>query len=299
MPDLTTYALLDCAAYDDAYEELTRGFPLVRWQSLFAGTPEADLVSAAPLLIELGADETGRHLRAMLLKFERMAPGVSWLESRYSLPVLAGMLTQRLPCQINDGESVLLRFFDPRILLGLPSALHADQKAWFFAPVQRWTAWEARRELYLGIDPAPVTGSAHLRYAVMPLALDQRQRERLMYYDKENLYDSIIAHWEATCPDAIEHFKPAILREIAAAAVARCTGYGLTGAADQHLFAGLMMEVSPSFDAHPAVQRYLRDKDTPPEERLSKMIAGLPDTVWHELEDKQRMEALFDHALAA
>jgi hypothetical protein len=297
---VTTYALLDCAAYENAFIELSAGYSLTRWQSLFADTPEAGLQSAAPILIDLDSAGDGMALRAWLLQLERVAPGVSWIDSEYSLPVLAGMLTNRLPCLIDGDKEVVLRFYDPRILLGLPSALDAKRKAWFFAPVLRWTAWEPRREEHYGIDAPPRPSADDMaRFGVMPLSLDLQQRERLMYYDREALYDSIVTHWEDTCPEAIDEIKPAMLREIAAAAVARCSSYGIDGAADQHLFAGLMMTVSPSFDDHPAVQRYLRDASLAPSERLDAMIAGLPDPVWQQLDTHQRMDALFEHAPAA
>ena len=93
------------------------------------------------------------------------------------------------------------------------------------------------------------------RFGVVPLSLALQQRERLMYYDREALYDRIVTHWEDTCTEAIVEIKSAMLREIAAAAVARCSSNGINGAADQHLFAGLMMTVSPWFDDHPTVQR--------------------------------------------
>lgn len=295
----TSYALLDCAAYDDSFTELSARYPATRWQSLFANTLEAELIAAAPLLIDLDSGGDGVRLRQWLLALERTAPGMSWIDSDYSLAVLAGMLARRLECEIDDGEKSILRYYDPRILLGLPSALTPSQKGWFFAPVKRWTAWEARRQQHYGIDAGAADAADMARFAVMPLVLDQRQRERLMYYDKENLYDSIIAHWEATCPDAIDDLKPAMLREIAAAAVDRCGSYGIDGAQDQHLFAGLMMEVSPSFDEHPAVRRYLTDAALAPGERLGAMIAGLPDSVWTQLETNQRMDALFEHAPAA
>jgi|GEM_PF-447965 len=294
-----TYALLDCASYDNAYDELRQRFSGVRWRSLFADTPEAALEASAPLLIDIGSAADGIALRAWLLGLERSAPGVSWIDSDHSLPVLASMLAARLTCQIDEGQAAILRFYDPRILLGLPSALTPSQKAWFFAPVRRWTAWEPRRAQHYGIDPAPASASDMARFSFMPLALDGGQRERLMYYDKENLYDSIIAHWEANCADAIDGITRPMLREIAIAAVARCSSYGITGAADQHLFAGLMMDVSPSFDEHPAVRRYLNDSALAPNERLGAMIAGLPDSVWLQLETNQRMDALFENAPAA
>ncbi|GGY55856.1 DUF4123 domain-containing protein [Pseudoduganella albidiflava] len=293
------FALIDLAAHDGAFDGLVAQFPTVRWESLFANTPEAHLLSAAPLLIDLDPAQDNKALVSWLVSKERLSPSVTWIKSRFGLQALAAMLTRRLTCRINDGEEVLLRFYDPRVLLGLPSALTPVQKKFFFAPVVSWTAWEFRRQAYYGIDAEPATAAEISAFSVMPITLDERQRERLMYYDKEALYDSIVTHWEENSPEAIGDMEPDMVREAAIAAVARCDSYGIHNADDQHLFAGLMMRVSPSFDAHPMVLSYLRDETIPPQERLSKMIDELPPAIWRQIGADKRYEALFEHALPA
>jgi hypothetical protein len=294
-----TYALLDCAAHDDAFAQLNAAFPTACWQSLFDGTPEAHLHSAAPLLIALDLAAGDNTIIAWLIEKERQQPSVTWIKSRYALPTLAMMLARRLQCRINDDEEVVLRFYDPRILLGLSAALTVAQKKFFFAPVTSWTAWEARRQTYYGIDPEPATPADVAAFSAALINLNDRQREQLMYYDKEVLYDSIVAHWESNSPDAIEGLAPDVLREVAIVAVTRCASYGIHGADDQHLFAGLMMRVSPSFDAHPMVRSYLRDETLAPEDRLSKMIDELPDVIWRQIDGEKRYEALFESTLSA
>ena len=140
-----TYALLDCAAHDDAFEQLAAAFPAPRWQSLFAGTPEEHLHSAAPLLIALDPAAEDKTIITWLIEKERARPSVTWIKSPYALSALATMLTRRLQCRINEEEDVVLRFYDPRILLGLSSALTDAQKKFFFAPVSSWTAAVGQR----------------------------------------------------------------------------------------------------------------------------------------------------------
>ena len=204
------------------------------------------------------------------------------------------MLSRRLQCEINDDQQVVLRFYDPRILLGLPSALTAQQKRYFFAPVSSWIAWEPRRVERYAISIEPATAADISRFAFVPISLTLPQRDQLMYFDKENLYDSIIQHWRDTCPDDIAGIKPNMLREIAITAVARANSFGITDASAQHLFAGLMMTVSPSFDDNATVKSYLTDEDTPSVDRLSKMINALPSEVWEQITEDKRMDALFE-----
>jgi hypothetical protein len=287
-----TYALLDCSAHDQALTELTARFPDAQWKSLFDGTPEEHLTAAAPLLIATSREH--EELIKWLLKLEQAAPSVSWIGSPYTLPVLAPMLTRRLDCEIDDGQKVVMRFYDPRILLGLPSALDPQQKRYFFAPVSAWSALEPRRQQRYSVDIVPATPADIARYAFAPISLTLTQRDQLMYFDKENLYDSIVRHWDETCPDDIAGIKRGMLREIAIAAVSRATSYGITDASAQHLFAGLMMTVSPSFDDHAMVKAYLTNPSVPQAERLSQMIAKLPDQTWEQIVRTKRYDALFE-----
>ena len=289
------YALIDCAVHDGACQELTGKFAGVRWRSLFEDTPEEDLVDASPILVDVSSGEYGQALIQWLLAYERSAPSVTWIDSHMSLLNLGAMLTSRMTCRINEDELVVLRFWDPRILLGLPSALDAEQRRHFFAPIVEWTAWEARRQQYYTIT-APPDAAPVPRFAVMPMALTLAQRDQLMYYDKEALYERIVAHWHETCADAIEGLEPDMLREVAIAGVARCASYGIHSPDDQVLFAGLMMAVSPSFDDHPAVQRGLSDQAIAPDERLDRLIDGLPEAVWEQISEEKRYDALFEHA---
>lgn len=292
---INRYALIDCAVHDDAHEELTGKFAGVRWHSLFEDTPEEDLVNASPILVDVSSGEYGQALIQWLLAYERTAPSVTWIDSHMSLPNLGAMLTSRMTCRINEDELVVLRFWDPRILLGLPSALDAEQRRHFFAPVAEWTAWEPRRQQYYTIT-APPDAAPVPRFAVMPMALSLAQRDQLMYYDKEALYERIVVHWHETCADAIDGLEPDMLREVAIAAVARCTSYGMHSPDDQVLFAGLMMAVSPSFDDHPAVQRGLRNQAIAPDERLDRLIDELPEEAWEQIREEKRYDALFEHA---
>ncbi|MEW6763972.1 MAG: DUF4123 domain-containing protein [Pseudomonadota bacterium] len=289
------YALIDCAVHDGAYQELTSKFAGAHWHSLFEDTPEEDLIDASPILVDIPPDQHGQALIQWLLAYERSAPSVTWIDSHMSLPNLGAMLTSRMTCRINEDELVMLRFWDPRILLGLPSALDAEQRRHFFAPIAEWTAWEPRRQRYYTIT-APPDAAPVPRFAVMPMTLSLAQRDQLMYYDKEALYERIVAHWEETCPEAIEGIEPDMQREIAIAAAARCASYGIQAADEQVLFAGLMMSVSPSFDDHPAVQKGLRDQKVGPDERLGRLIDELPEAVWEEIGREKRYDALFEHA---
>ncbi|WP_179119095.1 DUF4123 domain-containing protein [Massilia sp. KIM] len=287
------YALLDCAAHDGAHAELVSRFPESAWYSLFEGTSESELVSAAPILLAVRPDSDDSRLRKWLIELERRVPSVSWIESRFGLATLGSMLSGRMPCLIDGDKEAILRFWDPRILLGLASALDVEQRRHFFFPVSAWTTWESRRQRYYTVSP-PEDAAPAPRFAFAPLSFTDAQREQLMYYDKENLYDAILDHWAVQAPRLVQHLGVAVQREIAIAAVARCTSYGIVSPNSQILFAGLMMKVSPSFDHHPAARRILEDAGIAQEERVHYLIKALPEDAWREIETAKRYDALFE-----
>ncbi|MNG37221.1 hypothetical protein D3C84_1245040 [compost metagenome] len=56
------------------------------------------------------------------------------------------------------------------------------------------------------------------------------------------------------------------------------------------------MTVSPSFDDNAMVKAHLSNPDVPQAERLSRMIAQLPEQAWEQIVKAKRYDALFELA---
>ncbi|KHD07819.1 hypothetical protein PN36_20755 [Candidatus Thiomargarita nelsonii] len=61
---------------------------------------------------------------------------------------------------------------------------------------------------------------------------------------------------------------------------ARC--YDLEKPQDLTAFVAIMFDISPNFDEQPDIQRALRDKSVPIEQRFNTMIERVPDKAWEE-----------------
>ncbi|MDR5738070.1 DUF4123 domain-containing protein [Caballeronia sp. LZ016] len=102
--------------------------------ALFAGTEDEPLAHAGPWLVEVLTDECA----ATTARLEASRPSVVWLVCTDDAPTLAGKLRERLNAVQPDGQEVLLRYWDPRVLHGLAASLKGDASAQFFGAALEW-----------------------------------------------------------------------------------------------------------------------------------------------------------------
>lgn len=133
-PNLMLYALLDGAQYLE--HTGTRVAPRPEAIALFEGTADSALAFAGPWLFDAGAMESEQI--AELVDFERTTYGVSWLIAYQDLQGLAQLLQLQMEAELPDGRKALLRFWDARVLAGLPKILNVDQRRAFFGHVCEW-----------------------------------------------------------------------------------------------------------------------------------------------------------------
>jgi hypothetical protein len=75
---------------------------------------------------------------------------------------------------------------------------------------------------------------------------------------------------------------PVSLREMVTNGLARARSYDLEKPQDLTAFVAIMFDISPNFDEQPDIQRALRDKSIPIEQRFNTMIERVPDKAWEE-----------------
>ncbi|WP_339505525.1 DUF4123 domain-containing protein [Pseudomonas sp. RL_105y_Pfl2_101] len=133
--------LLDQAAWDScAVPALKQLRPEVPWHSLFAGTPEENLLEQAPLLmrLDLGHWQHRAWLEQLMTHCAadaRLLVAISPL----SFDVLSQAL-QALSQMKWGGRPGLLRYYDPRIFpLLVSSILNDEQRIQYLLPVSYWS----------------------------------------------------------------------------------------------------------------------------------------------------------------
>ena len=145
-PALRLYALVDGIQYENHRGERLDYSP--GFTSLFHGTPDGALAHAGPWLVDI--EEAGEAMAKDLAGLEREAPSVTWLITEADLHGLAQLLRLQLDVRIPDGRIALLRFWDPRVLVGLVNVLDSKQRETFFAHIHEWHLLRDGQRVHIG-----------------------------------------------------------------------------------------------------------------------------------------------------
>ncbi|WP_316865107.1 DUF4123 domain-containing protein [Ralstonia mannitolilytica] len=145
-PTLRLYGLVDGVQYESHRGE--RLEPRAGLASLFHGTADAALAHAGPWLAD--AETADEAFIADLARLEHEAPSVTWLISEADLHGLTQLLQSHLDARLPDGRIALLRFWDPRVLVGLAKVLTAKQRESFFAHIHEWHLLHDGQRIHIG-----------------------------------------------------------------------------------------------------------------------------------------------------
>ena len=131
-PQLAAYALVDGVQYSrftGARIEQLNGTT----RALFVGTEDEALAHAGPWLVDLA--KADRSIVATVTRLEQTHPSVMWLLSQLDIESLAMVLQLKLNSKLPDGRTALIRFWDPRVLVGLFNALDLQSRREYFSHV--------------------------------------------------------------------------------------------------------------------------------------------------------------------
>lgn len=132
---LHRFALLDSAPVEGAFRQ--RPLQGQRFASLFEGRQEAVLPEIAPLLIDLDSAQ-GTSLQRLCEWLWSMGlehPCLSWMASPLPLDALAAHLRLFHTVDLSEGQTMLLRWYDTRILPQWLGCLTPQQQAQFCTPL--------------------------------------------------------------------------------------------------------------------------------------------------------------------
>lgn len=134
IPSLRLYALVDGAKFEMKREARINRKP--GFYSLFEGTPDSALAHAGPWLVDAEIAEDA--FVEDLAKLELETGTITWLIAPQSLEGLGQLFQLSLDTKMPDGRTVLLRFWDPRVLASLSEILSAEQWQTSFGYVHEW-----------------------------------------------------------------------------------------------------------------------------------------------------------------
>lgn len=203
--------VLDTAPAENTHAELKRiGVPYL---SLFDCTPEESLLEIAPLLIPLATIDASLRSRVFekVEKLAYAAPCLTWLETDASPHDLAQHLRQFHTVGLSDNQSMLLRWYDTRILPVWFSCLTRDQAAAFMAHVAHCAYVDRFGEVStLSFEAAPAGFPAAPPYSEPLVTLTGAQYGMLV--DATEL-DVLMKHLRQIIPD---EFKRVPVRTLTA-----------------------------------------------------------------------------------
>lgn len=230
-------------------------------EALFSGTPAQALARIGPHLVALLPDSpsltaivqrlTGEPLGIVI----RPRDGVGW-------SALVEHLRDRLWAKGVDGQPAITRWFDPRGLRALLSALTPVQREALAGPVESFI-WHGGQGWYQWSPPAPAFSTASQAPA---LRFDAECVEQLA---RERLWDSAmtLASTYASCLPADPHV--ALHRVFAGLLAARECGYST--AREQERWLRLVLSDGGDFWRQPEAELLLRRDDLGLAQKLSEL----------------------------
>lgn len=273
--------LLDTAPTERAYLQLDRwGVP---YQSLFDASPEENLREIAPLLIAPASlDATARErLFAWLEQLACSAPCLCWFETASTLSRMADHLRQFHLVGLTEGQSMLMRWYDTRILpvwvkclTGSQAAAFAgDTSAWQyvdrFGDVRQLTISPAEVDRVVDPLPAPAFGRSWVE-------LDDAQYSLLV--DAADL-TILLARVRAVIPDELSRIGARDLARFIELHYDTAIAAGLSDLDRQAQYVLLALYTSGQAGEQPELKAFL---DSPPAafDSFYDGLQGLSDAVW-------------------
>lgn len=272
------YLLLDSAQAENSHLQLGRW--QVPYESLFEGKPEASVPEIAPLLISLLdlTDEQIEKVCAWAMKLAYQAPCLSWLASPLPAKALANHLRNFHNVKLSEGQSMMLRWYDTRILpiwLACLSPVQAEQFTAGMLSLQyvnrfgdtssllnKQTAGALPQNFPLG---EPLIALTDVQYSMLVDASD---------------LDTLVSHLRRVITDETNQLTPRLLLEFVSKYQLRAVEAGIDDLDRQTQYVLLALYTSGKGVEHPACVELMKK---PPKslDDFFKAMQALPEDVWN------------------
>jgi hypothetical protein len=269
--------LVDTAHAEGSYKVLDRW--QIPYQSLFEETPEATLIEIAPLLISV--KDLDQLQRDKIFKWVEdlayVSPCFSWFETAWAPNVMAEHLRLFHVVGLSEGQAMLMRWYDTRILPVWFACLTEPQAEAFAAGVEAW--------LYVdrtgAIAELPITRHgtdfpAKPDHGQPLICLTDTQYAPLV--DAAEL-DALLTHLRRIIPDELKRVSHVQLTLFAGQYQQQAISEGLDDIDRQAQYVLLALYTSGEGQAHPAFKLFI---EQPPAslDAFSDGLQALPDEVW-------------------
>lgn len=270
---LRQYLLLDGAQIDDLLVQLYQLEDAPTLHQLYQGTLYEALANTGPILIELAP---ASRLEAHFTEHWQATAGV-WLQSDANTQELVEHLRSLVHASV-QGVTVLLRYYDPRVMRHWLVELPREERDHLMGPIQRMRLAPHN----LGDEPIELQrqmASTTARYAEEPwLHLSDDTIERLNQAHLEAFDEQVLAHVDHYFPDCLAGQDTAARQAWALSCRLNASAHGYSSADQVVQWANLCAVLGLDFPQAPAHQAYRQILDTPqlrPEQRLERLTLEL------------------------
>jgi len=273
----TLCLVVDTAAAEGSYATLDRW--KVSYHSLFDGTPEESLLEIAPLLIPInGLDaETRNRVFAWAQKLAYAAPCLSWVETDVPPASMAEHLRRFHVVGLSEGQSLLMRWYDTRILPVWLACMTAAQAQAFTAHVSSWAYVDRLGEVSAAaIERPPADFPTTPPYGEPLVTLTDAQYGMLI--DATEL-DVLLKHLRQIIRDELKRVPERTLTQFVSKYQQAAISAGLGDIDRQAQYLVVALYTSGKGVEHPAFKALLKSPPLTLDE-LAKGIQDLPDEVW-------------------
>jgi hypothetical protein len=281
--------LLDSAPNEGAYLKLQQlGVP---FESLFDQTPEAGLLEIAPLLVEATALEPGARMRLFpwLQELAYASPCLSWFHTRHPMPTVAAHLRRFHVVGVSEGQAMLMRWYDTRMLPIWLACLGADQAAAFAAGTLHWQYVNRYGEV-AQLESGDSSGAFPQDKPVGRHMIDLNDEQLAMLVGAADL-DVLLGHLRRVIPDELAQVDSKRLAAFVSRYQQQAIDYGLKDIDRQTQFVILALYTSGRGIERPELKAFMMSAPQD-RKRFSDGLRDLPDVVWNagpplwELRDK-------------
>lgn len=269
------FVLADCSFDTRWHQKL--GLPAACYRSLFDETNEASLGDIAPMLISLTclthrAESIARRCAAKGGEH----PMMNWLKADCSLDELAQHLRQFHEVNLSERQSMILRYYDTRVLSAWIDALHDNQRTYFFGPIRQWRYQDRFGDWQLIDIPKQRPPQIINQQETMPYTLSDAQLNLLLQAAR---VDSILPLVHQAIPEATEEMSVRALYNSLKLALHEAQANGVKEGDDEVMFCSAWLITQGRFIEHPSTQALL-EKVRNGKARFSQTWLQLPAEIW-------------------
>jgi hypothetical protein len=135
------YVIVDGAQWRELFEETGHPFTHNKHFKLLQDTPEHAAADYWPIVFPVTLEQTS--LLAELARINPLKPSVLWLISCMPSQDIAKTLSDKLYHQDSQGRTILLRYYDPRVLTQLRAVFKPEDWDTLFEDIDYVSYWDS------------------------------------------------------------------------------------------------------------------------------------------------------------